>query len=255
MLLDFILVCSVQFSTFLNVPELWRACLFNHNCLFFETRLWNSNLNGLNFAEFSHVFHHVRSSHMIQSLISGSSGMNKTRLPSLIPLTGKTVLKWVLLTFMVFNSEPIMKIKSLSWMNSISFLRNSNSMTHLFIILFHLKDFFAKILSRSSDSLVIVRFCRSLDPGVIVRFSLDRWFCNDRIVFSWSYDSASYDSICTCFRVSVKTDRVSSLMNKTVFSIAFWNRFFCSRERDSMVILKVKLIWCHRLIKFSQFEA
>ena len=144
MLLDFILVCSVQFSTFLNVPELWRACLFNHNCLFFETRLWNSNLNGLNFAEFSHVFHHVRSSHMIQSLISGSSGMNKTRLPSLIPLTGKTVLKWVLLTFMVFNSEPIMKIKSLSWMNSISFLRNSNSMTHLFIILFHLKDFFAK---------------------------------------------------------------------------------------------------------------
>ena len=64
MLLDFILVCSVQFSTFLNVPELWRACLFNHNCLFFETRLWNSNLNGLNFAEFSHVFYHVRSNHV-----------------------------------------------------------------------------------------------------------------------------------------------------------------------------------------------
>ena len=59
MLLDFILVCSVQFSTFLNVPELWRACLFNHNCLFFETRLWNSNLNGLNFAEFSHVLGQV----------------------------------------------------------------------------------------------------------------------------------------------------------------------------------------------------
>lgn len=149
MLLDFILVCSVQFSTFLNVPELWRACLFNHNCLFFETRLWNSNLNGLNFAEFSHVFHHVKRSHMIQSPISGSSRMNKIRWPSVVArlpqysigYTGETVLEWVLLTFMVFNSEPIMKIKSLSWMNSISFLRNSNSMTHPFIILFYFNDF------------------------------------------------------------------------------------------------------------------
>ena len=174
MLLDFILVCSVQFSTFLNVPELWRACLFNHNCLFFETRLWNSNLNGLNFAEFSHVFHHVRSSHMIQSPISGSSRTNKTRLPSLISLTGKTVLKWVLLTFMVFNSEPIMKIKSLSWMNSISFLRNSNSMTHLFIILFHLKDFFAK------NSVAIFWFPRDRTILPIIR----SW--RYRTIQSWS---------------------------------------------------------------------
>ena len=177
MLLDFILVCSVQFSTFLNVPELWRACLFNHNCLFFETRLWNSNLNGLNFAEFSHVFHHVRSSHMIQSPISGSSWTNKTRSPLVMPLTGKTVLELVLLTFMVFNSEPIMKIKSLSWMNSISFLRNSNSMTHLFIILFHLKKFFRK------------KYCRNL--------RIPSWsyvFAVDHEILAFSYDSVLIDN-------------------------------------------------------------
>ena len=126
MLLDFILVCSVQFSTFLNVPELWRACLFNHNCLFFETRLWNSNLNGLNFAEFSHVFHHVSRSHMIQSPISGSSRTNKIRWSSVVAHFTPTLMKqywngfyWHL-WFLTRNQ--LWKLNHcLEWIQSVSF--------------------------------------------------------------------------------------------------------------------------------------
>ena len=173
------------------------------------------------------------------------------------PHTDETVLEWVLLTFMVFNSEPIMKIKSLSWMNSISFLRNSNSMTHPFIILFHFNVFFISKTQRG-------------------------WLCRDRLIFLWSRfivlwfkwesihkpwniwrplrieNSALVYSILK-LNVKMAPERPGFISWLPLFWTGLWNvelnGFFSSRERDSMVVLKLKLIWCHRLIKFSQFEA
>ena len=165
MLLDFILVCSVQFSTFLNVPELWRACLFNHNCLFFETRLWNSNLNGLNFAEFSHVFHHVSRSHMIQSPISGSSRTNKIRWSSVVAHFTPTLMKqywngfyWHL-WFLTRNQ--LWKLNHcLEWIQSVSF---ETQIAWLILLSFcSISMFFLSQKPNVDDSVVIVLFSYDL---------------------------------------------------------------------------------------------
>ena len=176
MLVDFILVCSVQFSTFLNVPELWRACLYNHNSLFFETRLWNSNLNGPNIAEFSHVFSKGNGSREVMWYFRVKWNDCKVTI-SWDERLIKQYWDRVLLTFMVFNSEPIMKIKSLSWMNSISFLRNSNCMTHPFC-------------SISTFSSQDPKYDRTGTIAIIEIYDLEyvKYFCDfhNKHTFGWS---------------------------------------------------------------------